>query len=198
MTVRFALPLAIYGCCAALGATAARAGDVVITLDPARSAVTWELGAVLHTVHGTFTLQHGSIGFDRANPGKAAGEVAIDLTSGQSGNAKRDGRMQNEVLETPKFPSAVFTAQRVSGRLVTDAPSQLDVSGSLLIHGDRHPLTLHVMVTGSAAGRRVQTHFVIPYVAWGLKDPSTFVLRVNDYVDVDVDAAATERSATPQ
>jgi hypothetical protein len=29
---------------------------------------------------------------------------------------------------------------------------------------------------------------VIPYVAWGLKNPSTFILRVSDKLDLDFDA----------
>ncbi len=31
-------------------------------------------------------------------------------------------------------------------------------------------------------------HFSIPYVKWGMKNPSTFVLRVADHVEIDLSA----------
>jgi hypothetical protein len=31
------------------------------------------------------------------------------------------------------------------------------------------------------------THFVVPYVRLGLKDPSAFLLHVSDKVDIDVE-----------
>jgi hypothetical protein len=34
-------------------------------------------------------------------------------------------------------------------------------------------------------------HFAVPYASWGVKNPSTFFLRVNGTVDIDLTAAGT-------
>jgi hypothetical protein len=34
------------------------------------------------------------------------------------------------------------------------------------------------------------THFAIPYVKWGMKDASTFLLHANDTVDLEIHATA--------
>ena len=175
-----------------------RANTVTLTLDPAQSTVNWKLGAFLHTVDGTFTLQRGTISFDPSEGEKAAGDVLIDLTSGRSGNPARDRHMQNDVLQTQAYPSAVFTADRVAGHFVSTGTSELDVHGVLLIHGGRHEMTLHVAVAPKAGQLTAHTQFTVPYVAWGMKDPSTFILRVNDHVDIDITAAVALSSAPVQ
>jgi polyisoprenoid-binding protein YceI len=181
--------------CVFLGAQpeAANAADELsLELVPAQSTVKFTLGAVLHGVNGTFALRQGTIRFDPAN-GHADGNVVVDLASGQSGDAKRDARMRNDVLETQTYPYAVFVPSHVAGRLSDGGPTALDVDGTLTIHGERHPLTLHVIAETKDGHLTAQTHFSVPYVQWGMKDPSTFLLRVGKSVDVDINAVGQAR-----
>jgi polyisoprenoid-binding protein YceI len=165
----------------------ARADPQSLDLDPAHSTVGFTLGALLHSVKGTFALKQGTIRFDPAT-GLASGTVVIDLASGQSGDAARDANMRNNVLQVQTYPLAVFTPSRVQEQQVNGKLSALDVDGMLAIHGGNHAMTLHVMVQTSGASMTAHTDFSVPYVQWGMKNPSTFFLHVGSTVVVDVNA----------
>jgi hypothetical protein len=50
-------------------------------------------------------------------------------------------------------------------------------------------MTILVEAVPTASGLDVTTHFSVPYVRWGMKNPSTLFLRVGDTVSIDVRAA---------
>jgi polyisoprenoid-binding protein YceI len=172
----------------------AEASDTVLTLDPQQSRITYSLGAFLHNVEGTFRLTRGVI---RSNPSNATatGEIVIDLTSGQSGNAQRDAHMQSDVLQTQLYPQAIFTADHLYGDASGDGPVTVTVTGTLTIHGQPHPLQIPVQIATEKGQRTAHAHFQIPYVAWGMKDPSTFLLHVKPNVDVNVTAVISTNPA---
>ena len=43
--------------------------------------------------------------------------VLVDVASGQSGSHARDLRMQKDVLESAKFPKAIFHPEKVAGSI---------------------------------------------------------------------------------
>jgi hypothetical protein len=43
---------------------------------------------------------------------------------------------------------------------------------------------MQIHIDGSAL--TAKGHFVVPYVQWGLKDPSIFILKVAKEVDIDL------------
>ncbi len=165
--------------------------DDTFQLDPAGSEIHFSLHDLLHTVRGGFKLKRGEIRWDRVT-GKAAGEIVIDVASGASGNGWRDKRMHQEILESQKYPEAVFVPDSVQGRLETEGESQFDVHGVLTIHGAGHEMTLSLLVDAQGGGRYTATsRFSIPYVVWGMQDPSNFLLRVDKKVELEVKASAT-------
>ena len=167
---------------------AARAQETVVTFDATTTKVEFTLGATLHTVHGTFQLKRGQVRFD-AFTGQASGEIAIDATSGNSGSEDRDKKMHKEILESEKYPEIVFVPSHVEGVVPAKGNAKVEVAGVLRLHGQEHPTTLVMSV--ERAGERdlsATTQFAIPYVKWGLKNPSTFLLRVSDTVEIDIQA----------
>ncbi len=163
----------------------AAASSVSLDLDPAKTEINFTLHDPLHTVHGTFKLKRGAISFD-PDSGKASGEIVIDVASGESGSGARDKRMHKDVLESQKYPEAVFTPDRVDGKLPADGQGQIDVHGVFKIHGADHDLTLHLQVERAGVQYAVSTHFQIPYVQWGMKDPSNFLLKVDKTVEMEI------------
>jgi polyisoprenoid-binding protein YceI len=162
------------------------AGEQVLSLDAQASAATFTLGSTLHDVHGTLALRSGEIRFDDQT-GAASGEVQLDATLTDTGNDKRDKKMHNKVLESDLYPSIVFRPESIEGSLAASGPSELDLLGSVEIHGSQHPLVLHAVVDVAGDQLTGTTSFAVPYVEWGMKDPSVFILRVDKRVEVTID-----------
>ena len=171
------------------------AADAPLEIAPAQAQVTFTLGDVLHTVHGTFDLKRGKLLFDPTT-GKASGEIVVDAASGRSGSAARDRRMHANILESQRYPEIVFRPDRVEGKVAHEGPSEAVLHGIFSIHGADHEVTVPLHVDAAAGHYTAKAHFVVPYVKWGMKNPSTFVLRVSDKVDIDVTVVAQPPAGT--
>jgi polyisoprenoid-binding protein YceI len=171
-------------------ATLARARQHEIILDfvPAKTTVNFTLGDILHTVHGSFNVKRGAIRFDPAT-NKITGEILVPAASGNSGSSGRDKRMQNDVLESTRYPDIVFRPDRVEGQVADIGASTVLVHGMFSIHGAEHEITIPVRVEISPGQWAATSHFTVPYVKWGMKNPSTFVLRVDQSVGIDIQAS---------
>jgi polyisoprenoid-binding protein YceI len=168
---------------AALLAGSVAAAPFQFHVDPAASSITFTLDAALHEVHGCFALEAASITFDPTT-GEASGRIEIDAASGSTDNPKRDRKMHQSVLESARFPSIVLDVDGLVGPFQPTGDSAVELTGTLQLHGTPHavkiPAQVHVedgRLTGTAT-------LTIPYVEWGLKDPSVFVLRVAKHVTV--------------
>jgi hypothetical protein len=124
--------------------------------------------------------------------GKCAGEIVIDAQSGNSGSEARDTRMHKNILESDRYPDIVFIPDHVEGAL-----SKASIHGVFRVHGIDHEITM--ALTGVANGSRmdVTTQFIVPYVSWGMKNPSTLFLRVGDKVNIEVRAQGRIQSSGP-
>ena len=160
---------------------------VRLDLDPDRTAISFSLPATLHTVNGTMKLQRGFIAFEAAT-GRAQGEVVVSSRSAATGHKGRDRTMHRKVLDSERFPLMVFYPEKVKGSLVDGETGELVVEGWIELQGERHPIAWLTRVEREADHLSVGIDFEIPYVEWGLNDPSKLLLRVGPVVRVRVHA----------
>jgi polyisoprenoid-binding protein YceI len=181
--VLFAVVLAML----VLAAVPASAQQAALEIDPAQSTVHFTLGSSLHTVHGTFKLKSGKVALDPLT-GKASGVIVIDAASGESGNDGRDAKMHREILESQKYPEISFSPLEIVGRVEMQGDSHVEVKGTFRLHGQDHELVIPVAVHSAGSDLTLELSFSVPYIKWGLKNPSTFILRASDTVQLSIHA----------
>src|SRR5712675_1980656 len=186
-TVRVFRHIALLVVAAALSANVAQAQQRTFTLDPAQTKVSFSVDSTLHTVHGDFRLKRGSIQFDNAT-GAAGGELVVDSASGESGSDGRDKKMHKDILESPKYSDIVFTPQHIKGTVADQGKSTVEVEGILTMHGKSKPVTMPLEVQLQNGAGSADGSFRVKYQEWGMKNPSTFILRVNEKVEIHVHA----------
>jgi polyisoprenoid-binding protein YceI len=168
--------------------------QLVLSLDPAQSNVHWTLGSSLHTVHGTFAFKRGSLQIDPVS-GKASGEIIADATSGKSGNDSRDKKMHKDVLESSRFSEVIFRPDTFTAKLAPQGESTVEVHGIFVLHGSEHELTVPVKVTLAGDHWTGRASFSVPFIDWGLKNPGTWLLKVDHVVKVELDLKGTLQSS---
>jgi polyisoprenoid-binding protein YceI len=177
---------------AALAQTGAPpATNISLHFDPAGTQIRFTVKSLLHDARGTFRLKGGALAVDPKS-GLAQGEVLVDATTGTTGRKSTDRRLQKEVLESDRYPSIFFHAEHVEGELPrADGSADITAVGTLNVHGADHPeqIKLHLVRSGNsftAVGR-----FTIPYVAWGMKDPSNGLTHYSKEATIDLRAKGT-------
>src|SRR5258706_1302006 len=165
--------------------------ETVLELDPAQTHVQFTLSNILHSVHGSFELKHGTIRYDFAT-GKSSGAIVIDAKSGDTGSEARDKTMHKTILESDRYPDIAFIPDHVEGKW-----SKASIHGAFRIHDKDHEMTIFVEAVPSGDRRDVTTQFIVPYVQWGMKNPSTLFLRVGSKVNIDLHALARIQPGSP-
>jgi polyisoprenoid-binding protein YceI len=172
-----------------------RAETVRIVL-PSDTSITFELKATMHTVHGTAELERGDFTLD-TETGDASGEAVVAAASADTDNDKRDRKMHRKVLLSQAHPRISIRADRIEGRLNPAGSSELTLIGVMELIGTEHPIRVPMTVTMNGLAASVEATFTVPYVEWGLKDPSSFVLRVGKEVPVTVRAENVSVTKAP-
>jgi len=154
-------------------------------INPDASTVAFTLASTHEITNGTFHVSKGLVNFDAASP-NLSGLIDVSAATGNTGNASRDKKMLNDVLQTSQFADVTFVPQTYTGTLALNGDSTLQVTGIFTLHGTPHTLTVPMQLHIDGNKLTAKTTFKVPYVEWGLKDPSWFVFKVAKEVDVNL------------
>jgi len=178
---------------ASFGPIDVSAGELVLILEPAKTSVTFTVKATGHAIEGALPFAFGQIRFD-TETGAASGELTLDVRRSRTGNNLRDWEMHKSVLETERYPVAVFRPSRIQGTLPASGACDLVLAGIVVFHGSEHALNVPVRATVTGDSMTAEAVFDVPYVAWGLRNPSMLFLRVAPVVAVAVKTEASLRT----
>jgi polyisoprenoid-binding protein YceI len=166
-------------------APGALAQHQIFAVNPDASEAKITLQTTHEVVNGAFHLQSGSIEFDRRNP-KLSGSVVVLAGSGNTGNDRRDQKMNNDILKVERFATISFEPKTYTGVIAPSGDSTIQVTGNFTLLGAPHPITIPILVHLEGPTATAKAHFVVPYVQWGLKNPSFFIWKADDDVAIDL------------
>ena len=170
---------------AGLLAPAALAQHQTFVVNPDASEVKMTLKTTHELVSGAFHVQSGSIEFDRGAP-KMSGSVVVLAGSGKTGNGSRDKKMYKDILEVEQHATISFEPKTYTGVIAPSGDSTLQVTGTFTLLGAPHQIAIPILIHLEGATASAKAHFVVPYVQWGLKNPSFLFWKADNDVAIDL------------
>jgi polyisoprenoid-binding protein YceI len=164
---------------------AAFAQHQTFVVNPDASEVKMTLNTTHEVVNGTFHVQSGSVEFDHGAP-KMSGSIAVAAGSGKTGNGSRDKKMNKDILKVEQYATVSFEPKTYAGVIAPSGDSTVQVTGIFTLLGTPHEITVPMQVHLDGAGATAKAHFVVPYVQWGLKNPSFLIWKAEDDVAIDL------------
>ena len=170
---------------AAILAPAAVAQDQTFVVNPETSEAKITLKTTHEIVNGTFQVKSGSIEFD-PKPPKMSGSVVVLAGSGKTGNGSRDKKMNKDILVAEKHATVSFEPKSYTGVIASSGDSTIQVTGTFTLLDAPHEITIPIVVHIENSTATAKTHFVVPYIQWGLKDPSFLFWKADKDVAIDL------------
>jgi polyisoprenoid-binding protein YceI len=166
-------------------APVAAAQQQTFVANPDASEVKMTLKTTHEVVNGTFHLQSGSLEFDRS-AATMSGSVAVLAGSGKTGNGSRDKKMYKDILQVEQHATVSFEPKSYAGAIAASGDSTIQVTGIFTLLGTPHEMTIPILVHLEGTTATAKAHFVVPYIQWGLKDPSFLFWKADHEVAIDL------------
>lgn len=170
---------------AAVLAPAVLAQHQTFAVNPDASEVKIALNTTHEVVNGAFHVRSGSIEFDRS-AARISGSIVVLAGSGKTGNDSRDKKMNKDILKVDLYTTVSFAPKTYTGTIAPSGDSTIQVSGVFTLLGNPHDIAVPMQIHMDGSKATVRAHFVIPYVQWGLKNPSFMFWKAENDVAIDL------------
>jgi hypothetical protein len=97
--------------------------------------------------------------------------------------------MNKDILKVEQYATVSFEPKTYSGVLALSGDSNLQVTGIFTLLGTPHEITIPILVHLDGTTATAKAHFVVPYVTWGLKNPSFLIWKADNDVAIDLSLA---------
>lgn len=186
----------------AIATNTATAGEFLVR-PGGENKVVFVSKATIEGFEGKTSRLEGSITVDPAGVGDSITvHLGVDLTSLDTGIAKRNRHMRENHLETDKYPEAVFDGATVRGpaqaKLEPGKPTVFDVEGTFTLHGVSRRMRINVAATYTPAGEgggrdriAFRTTFPVALADHQISRPQFLFLKLAESQEVRVNGVAT-------
>jgi hypothetical protein len=99
--------------------------------------------------------------------------------------------MNRDILEVEQHATVSFEPKSYSGAIAASGDSTLQVRGIFTLLGTPHEITIPMLVHLEDGSATAKGHFVVPYVQWGLKNPSFLIWKADNDVAIDLKLVGT-------
>ena len=103
-----------------------------------------------------------------------------------TGNDSRDKRMNKDILKVEQYATVSFEPKTYTGAIAPSGDSTIQVTGIFTLLGTPHEITIPILVHLEGTTATAKAHFVVPYIQWGLKDPSFMFWKADKDVAIDL------------
>jgi polyisoprenoid-binding protein YceI len=112
--------------------------------------------------------------------------VVVLAGSGKTGNGSRDKKMNKDVLKVEQHATVSFEPKSYAGTIAPSGDSTIQVTGIFTLLDTPHEITIPMVVHLESTTATAKAHFVVPYVQWGLKNPSFLIWKADNDVAIDL------------
>jgi polyisoprenoid-binding protein YceI len=99
--------------------------------------------------------------------------------------------MTDDELKASSYKTISFSPTSFTGTFNPTGDSTLQVHGTFTLLGTPHEIDVPMRIQTTANQLQATGSFAVPYIQWGLKDPSTFMIKVNKEVQIDLSLTGT-------